>query len=73
MKNVQQRFFDEVVMCPSTAHLVRAEQITFQGITGRMAGTEVWWRCPACGHWHIFELQPEVVEMTRNECTPAFC
>lgn len=73
MKNVQQRFFDELVMCPSTARHVVAEQITFQGIVGRMADVDVWWRCPACGRWHILEWKPKAVEVTSDGCTPAIC
>jgi hypothetical protein len=73
MKNVQQRFFNKLVMCPNTARHVNAEQITFQGITGRMAGVDVWWRCPACGRWHIFELKPKAVEPTKDECSLALC
>ena len=67
MRNVYQHFFNELVICPNTAHRVQVEQVTFQGISGRMAGVDVWWRCPSCNRWHILEIKPQTNEITRNE------
>ena len=73
MMNIQEHFFDELVICPSIGHQVPAEQITFQGISGRMAGVDVWWRCPACGHWHFFNLEPQQNRKAEDERKPACC